>query len=109
MHQTHGTRIFDSTVQVLLENKINHATAEKILNILVNGLQIFGWAEEQGSLENFADYPPVVNAFRNNGVILQCLAEEENHGWICKHERGHDIDHEDHLGNKWKLIRDHEK
>jgi hypothetical protein len=60
--------IFDPVAEVLVQEKIDPKVALKVLVTLIRNLQSEDWDTEDESLEDFKNYPVVVEAFKMCGV-----------------------------------------
>ncbi len=95
--------IFDPIAQALIDHGVADELKLHVCDKLIGVLQEGDWDTEGESLDQFADDPVIVQAFRNHGVYVPC--EEENRDgeyprW-CDLERDHDGDHDDYKKQPW--------
>lgn len=88
--------IFDPVAKALVELNAPDETKIRVLGDLIGALQDGDWDTEDESLEQFADDPAIVEAFRQHDVYLGCDSEHPDGGDWCDLERGHDGDHADY-------------
>jgi len=73
-----GNDVFDPVCKFLIagvqQRSIKEWQAEEILVVLIEALQESDWDTENESLDEFKEYPYVVNAFRRREIPLE---EEE--------------------------------
>lgn len=94
-----GGNVFDPVARSLVDCGADDATKRKVLGKLIDTLRDADWDTCNESLEEFEDDPAIVQAFRDNGVILYCNV---NKGALwCEKEKGHDGDHWDSSGDTW--------
>lgn len=89
--------IFDPIAQALIDHGANDELKLLVCDTLIGVLQEGDWDTEGESLDQFADDPVIVEAFRRHDITLLCLAETtDDDGWFeCQEERGHDGNHRD--------------
>ena len=69
--------IFDPVAEAIIKNRIDSDAAIDILTILIRNLQSEDWDTEDESLEQFAQWPAVVEAFEKCGVPYRETFDEE--------------------------------
>lgn len=69
--------IFDPVAQALLDSNVDYYSTVHILTVLIRGLQDGDWDTEDESLEQFAQWPAVVEAFEKCGVPYRETFDEE--------------------------------
>jgi len=89
-----GNDIFDPVAEALVETDADDVVLRHALSILIGVLQSEDWDTEYESLERFANYPPVVAAFREHGIILKC-GWPDGGGPFCGLPRNHQGDHKE--------------
>lgn len=95
-------QIFDPVARALIEAGASDDLKRKTLSALIGQLQEGDWDTEDASLDEFADDPAIVQAFRDNGVILRCDNEDgPADADVCELEVGHWEDHKDYDGRTW--------
>ena len=101
-----GDEVFDPVASALINSRATDTVKTEVLSELIAALQNRGWDTEEESLGDFQDDPAIVEAFRRNGVIIACQAENEDvhvTQW-CALERGHGGEfHEDTGGRRWPV------
>jgi len=94
--------IFDPVADALIEANVSDEIKTRILSILNSTLQDGDWHTEGESLGEYQDDPAIVQAFRQNGIVVHCSDEGGPNGdWWCEEERNHTTDHKDFLGRTW--------
>lgn len=100
-----GDKVFDPAMDELLplKDQIGEEALQRIAAKVVGGLLDLGWGNADASLGMYDDQPAVIAAFREHGILLDCMSEHAEHGGICEEERGHhpETDHKDHQGWTW--------
>lgn len=94
--------IFDPVAQALIDAGATDELKTTVLGKLIKQLQNGDWDTEGESLDEFADDPAIVAAFRANGVVIHC-GDENDERW-CENERDHKDDHRDWRGETWPLV-----
>lgn len=94
--------IFDPVAQALIDAGASDDIKRRTLSKLIRKLKDGDWDTESESLGQFSDDPAIVDAFRENGVVVACGDEDGPDGadW-CELERDHEGDHEDYDGTSW--------
>lgn len=89
--------IFGPIAQALIDYGANDELKLLVCNKLIEVLQEGDWDTEGESLDEFADDPMIVEAFRRHGIIIRCLVErtDDDGWWECELERDHDGNHVD--------------
>lgn len=99
-----GGEVFDPVALALINNRATDEMKTAVLTDLIAALQNRDWDTEGESLGEYQDDPAIVEAFRRNGVIIACQAENQDvhvTQW-CTLERGHGGEsHEDTGGRRW--------
>jgi hypothetical protein len=91
--------IFDPVAQVLIDCGAPDDLKTRALGKLIDTLRDGDWDTCEESLEGFEHDPAVVQAFRDNGIVLHCNV---NKGALwCEKEKSHDGDHWDSSGDMW--------
>jgi hypothetical protein len=100
-----GDLVFEPVMDELLPLKaqIGDAALQRIASKLVGGLLGLHWDNADASLGLYDDEPAVVAAFKEHGVLLDCMSENAEHNGVCEEERGHypETDHKDYQGRTW--------
>lgn len=98
-------QIFDPVAKALVELNAPDDMKVRVLGDLIGALQAGDWDTEDESLEQFADDPAIVQAFREHDVVLICGEQGQVQGvWtFCEQERGaeHGSAHHDESGREW--------
>lgn len=90
--------IFDPVAQAMIDLGATAEMTTKVLSTLIAQLQEGDWDTEDESLGEFQDHPAIVEAFRQNGIVLPCDEQD------CELGRGHGGDfHEDYMGDTWPV------
>lgn len=89
--------IFDPIAQALIDHGANDELKLLVCDKLIGVLQEGDWDTEGESLDQFADDPVIVEAFRRHDIIRTCWNEDRSDGhWHeCTLERLHPGDHSD--------------
>jgi hypothetical protein len=109
-----GNEIFDPVARKLIELDASPEVITEMLAVLIGNMQQGDWDTEDESLAEFADNEAVVEAFRRNGVIVQCGEQGHTAGRerYCEREtgpRGHaDNQHEDWRHVTWPVAKPEE-
>jgi hypothetical protein len=91
-----GSEVFNNMANALIEADATDEVVTKTLAKVIPNLRGDDWDTYDESLEYFADYPAVVEAFRQNEIYLEYCEAEQPGGpsWAdCQNEKGHDGDH----------------
>lgn len=98
-----GGELFDAAIRGLLA--VPGVTPEMVYETarpLIAGLLEFHWDNAESTVSMYDDNPAVVEAFKDNGVLLFCGAQHHDDGESCEEpERGHKGPHKDCLGRAW--------
>lgn len=103
-----GNEIFDPVARKAQELRLSARQRTELLAVLIYEMQMRDWDTEGESLGEFQGDEAVVEAFRQNQVIIRCGAQETMEGGWCKRERGPrghaDGMHEDDRGTSWPAV-----
>jgi hypothetical protein len=98
-----GGNVFDAAMRGLMAvpgvtPEMIHETARPLIRSLLD----LHWDNADGTVGMYDDNPAIVEAFRENGILLFCGAEHPDDGEPCEGiQRGHTVPHRDHLGRTW--------
>ncbi|MER6605880.1 hypothetical protein ABT282_08165 [Streptomyces sp. NPDC000927] len=96
-----GNEIFDPVAETLIIEGASDALKKSVCSALIKALRDRDWDTEDESLGMFEHDEAIVEAFRQNGIILECHEEHPENPWQCEEERNHCGSHRDDLGNTW--------
>lgn len=100
-----GDKVFEPVMGELLpfKEQFGSEALQRITSSLAGGLLKLGWDNAEASLGLYDSEPAVVAAFREHGILLDCMSEHAESGESCEEERGHypATLHKDHRGSTW--------
>jgi hypothetical protein len=97
-----GDEVFDPVAKKLIELGAPDELKHQVCSVLIAALQNRGWDTESESLGMFPNDRAIIAAFRDNGIVQMCGAEDDGEGTQCELELGHDGDlHDDGCGYTW--------
>lgn len=100
-----GDLVFEPVMDELLplKEQIGSETLQRIASKLAGGLLKLHWDNADASLGLYDGEPAVVAAFREHGILLECMSENAERGGTCEEERGHypGTEHKDFQGWTW--------
>lgn len=93
--------IFDPVARTFIDCDVPAETKTRVLTVLIKALQDGDWDTADESLDEFKHDEAIVDAFRQNGVVTTCDAENHDGSLDCELETGHQGDHRDWQGHTW--------
>lgn len=100
---------FDVVADALIETGAPDAVKTAVCSALIKSLHAGDWDTDGESLGQYQGDPAIVQAFRENGVVVECHDEADINGlaYWCSNERGHLGDHQESWSNvTWKRSGD---
>lgn len=98
---------FNAVAKALIDHDASDELKTEVCSTLIGVFRDGDWDTEDESLEQFADDPAIVEAFRRHDIVIRCLAERtDDDGWFeCELEDGHEGHHRE--GNhSWPQVAD---
>lgn len=98
---------FDVVADALIDCGAPDDIKIKVCSALIKSLHSGDWDTDGESLGQYADDPAIVQAFRENGVVIECHDEyEPDSEWFsCELELEHEGDHHELFSGKtWKRV-----
>lgn len=95
---------FNAVADALIDGDAADEVKTRVCSTLIGAFRGDDWDTHLDSLDHYADDPAIVQAFREHEIFLRCEAEDPGALYMCALDDGHDGDHDDGNGNRW---RDH--
>lgn len=93
---------FDAVADALIEGGATDAVKTKVCSVLIGLFRGEDWDTYRDSLDQFADDPAIVEAFREHEIYLRCDASDDEGLCDCALDDGHNGDHDD--GHQWRDV-----
>lgn len=92
-----ASQYFDVVADALIESGASPEVKVAVCSALIKSLHAGDWDTDGESLGQYEGDPAIVQAFRENGVVVECNDETHiNSVWFgCDKETGHVGDHEE--------------
>lgn len=103
-----GGQHFHAVAGPLLGMDIKSEYKRDILSALISSLQDGDWDCEGEALEEYEEYPEVVEAFRENGVINHCheYLVTDTEAFTCDAEKNHTGKHKEIEWHSGKVLKE---
>ncbi len=100
---TAGT-IFERVADSLLESGAPDDVVTEVCSDLISLLRSEDWDTHHDSLAQYSTEPAIIAAFRQHDIHLPCETEDWEGDHVCTLNDGHDGDHDDGNGHRWRDI-----